>query len=158
MNGRNLEVTQDSMCKQYLVQPAPHGPPEACVCVCVCVRACVCCVVQCLWRGGTNYRGQAARKEARLCCICFCLSLYYHHLSTVQINPFVLSPIHSAVSDLVWRFFDGLPLLPGPKFFFTEARTRCRVPCGVERNSDLESCAASGKPRFKIRRRIWQIR
>jgi hypothetical protein len=37
---------------------------------------------------GTNYRGPAFRKGARLSSICFCVCRYCHYLWTVQINPF----------------------------------------------------------------------
>jgi hypothetical protein len=45
-----------------------------------------------------NYRVPSVWKGARflLCCICFCLSRWYHYLSIVQINPFRPRPSHSA--------------------------------------------------------------
>ena len=41
---------------------------------------------------------------ARLCCICFCLSRYYHYLSIVQINPFSPSPSQSGTVSKSFRF------------------------------------------------------
>jgi len=49
------------------------------------VLTCICSFNEMGAEADTNYRGPAVLKGAQLCCISFCLSSYYHFLSTVQI-------------------------------------------------------------------------
>ena len=76
----------------------------------------------------------SGRGPGPYCCRCFCLSLYYHYLSTVQSNHFRPSQSHSATESQLFRFsvkiFSRSALAGGPeKNFFTVTRTRCRLLC-----------------------------
>jgi len=55
--------------------------------------------------------------EARLCCICFCLSRWYRYLSVVGINPYRPNLSHSSTDNQSYRFsvrfLSGPPLLWG---------------------------------------------
>jgi hypothetical protein len=83
---------------------------------------------------GARWYGRWPR--ARLFCTCFCLSLQYHYLSTVQINPFRPSPSYSATESQSFRFtikiFSRSTLAGagegGRKNFSTEAPTRSQRP------------------------------
>jgi hypothetical protein len=84
-------------------------------------------------KSGTNYRGSAVRKGARLCCVDFCLSRHYQYLSiVVQINPFRPNSSHTTTesqsSQFSAKIFSWSADVGGPKKFFTGARTHFLPP------------------------------
>jgi hypothetical protein len=80
------------------------------------------------WRSG---RGPGAP----LCCTYFCLSRYYHYLSTAQINPRRPNPSHSATDSLSFplsvEIFNRPALAWGPKIFFHPAPNPLSAALGV---------------------------
>lgn len=85
--------------------------------------------------GGGGFLYELRGFGARLRCICFCLSRYYHNLSVLQISLFRPSPSSSV--DQSFRFsvniFSPSAFARGPDFFFflTRVRTHSRLRCCI---------------------------
>ena len=82
---------------------------------------------------GTNYRDR--RTSARLFCICFCRSQWYHYLSMVQIDPLIPNPNPSATKSQSFRF--------SVQVFFLPARPTTCLTKSVDCPKTITSCSAT---------------